>query len=76
MRKIHVSAQSDVQQYRIVLVKSHLAKKKSFFCVFSVHFLSKIKRDKSQFSYRAAMSDMNYCMAKPVVAAHVQYSNY
>lgn len=37
--KNHVLAQSDVQQYGIVFVKSHLANMGFCFCVFSVYFL-------------------------------------
>lgn len=83
VRKMYALAQSDVQQHRIVLVKSHLAKIGFFFFFFSSPLPLKDKERlrhlcsyHSQFSYRAATSDMNYCTVKPVAAAHVQYSNY
>lgn len=39
--KNSVLAQSDVQQYRIVFIRSHLANMGFCFYVFSVHFLFK-----------------------------------
>lgn len=40
IKKKNLSAQSDVQQYRIVFIKSHLANG-FLYCLFSVHILDR-----------------------------------